>query len=181
MHSVKATHTPQSEDRKLAQTSLLDTLGAVQQALSAMPDNVVRMPANLTEAFLLVDPTLSMLNRQRLDGRRNYAKLIDSFGLNDPMVQALSLQLAAIDMAYDERLAALRRKREEGRQQNKITFKKAKPAERNPNKTEEELQAVVRREQELKRRRDNGTLWLWAVLSWRASAAFAKVHGPRAA
>lgn len=155
----------------LAKTSLMECMGAVSAALAAMPDNVVRMPASSLEAFLLVDPALSMLNRQLLDARRNTAQLAALFGGADPMLDALNAQIAALEAAYAERLALLRKKREEGRAK--------KAATEQIYKTEGSKPLEVR-QMEAKRRHNHDALWLWALfLMMTASKPAVKNYGPK--
>jgi hypothetical protein len=147
-----------------AQATLSDSLGAVAAALASMPDNVVKMPRNTSEAFMLVDPVLSTLNKQILDARANLAQLVVMFGAGDAMVEALTYQLSALEAAYAQRLAALRKKREEtsrGQKDKEITA------------IEKNLRDV--RSQTLaQRRRNNGALWLLAVLILRDGQTSAK-------
>lgn len=168
---MKATKNPQHEDMKgRAKASLEDSLGAVAQVLSALPNTVVRMPSNAADAFLLIDPVLSTIHRQLLDARANSAQMAAMFGAGDAMAEAIEFQIAALTRAYDERLAALRKKREESARALKGTRK-------DELMTEEKKPADVRRRVADDRRRNNGTLWLWAILILRESRASAKKYG----
>lgn len=109
-------------------TSLLESLGAVQNALDSIPDNIVPMPKTVSEAFTLADPVLSMLHKQLRDARGNRAKLM-GFG-NDAMVEALATQITAIEIAYNTRLTALREKREASKRARNKTAEPAKPQQK---------------------------------------------------
>jgi hypothetical protein len=156
-----------------AQASLLECLGAVQNAIAALPDNVAKAPKTLAEAFIQIDPVLSMLHRQLLDARAHIAELTLAFGPGDPMLEALMTQICAIERAYEERLAALRKKREESAAKQ-TSFEKEF-------RTEEKLLPEVRRQNNPEHQRNNGALWLWTFLILHASATSAKRYGLRAA
>lgn len=106
-------------------TSLLESLSAVQSALDSIPDNVVPMPKTVSEAFQLTDPVLSMLHKQLRDAKSNRARLM-GFG-NDPMIEALATQITAIEIAYNTRLTALRDRREASKRAKNKTAEPAKP------------------------------------------------------
>lgn len=121
---------PQRDAKSKGNSSLLECLGAVQNALNAIPDNVVPAPRTLTEAFTLIDPVLSMLHKQLREARATMAKL-SAFG-HDPMIEALAFQITAIELAYTERVNALRKKREDAKRQKAAAYEAAKPQQYTP-------------------------------------------------
>ena len=155
-----------------------DLMGAIQQVsvmLDAMPDNVVRMPRGCVDAFLLIDPTLSIINRQLLDAKAHMATLAALFGLDDPMIEAATMQLAALEKAYADRLAALRRKREEGRTQLRLSHKKD-----NEFTNAKELKPADVRRAYGENGKKNDVLWLWAfLLLVQAAGSSLKKTGPK--
>ena len=169
MRTVPATSTAQNA-KDAAKTSLRESMGAVAAVLSATPDNIVRMPKNVAELFLLTDPALSMIHRQLLDARAHNARIALMLGAADPMMEALSLQITALENAYAARLAALKRRREEGRAAQK---------ERNRfTKVIVEKLPYVRAQLEKQTQREN-TLWSWIFYMLLANQTFTKTYGPR--
>lgn len=168
---TKRIETAKKQLKGQTRLSLFESLGAVQSALAALPDNIIKAPITLAEAFIQIDPILSTLHRQLCDARAHVAQLTLMFGEGDPMVDALRLQIQAIQKAYDERMALLRRKREES--SRKTEFEKEF-------KTEEKKLPKVRG-QYSEQRGNNGTLWSWAFLLLMASATSAPRYGLRAA
>lgn len=148
-------------------------MGAVSAALSAIPDNVVKMPSSIAEAFLLIDPALSILNRQLLDARGHLAQIAKMFGDADPMMDALHAQITALEDAYAMRLAALKRRREESERglKHADTGKKVY-------KLEVENLSGVRGQTETQSR-NSDALWLWVFLALLAHQASMKKSGPR--
>jgi hypothetical protein len=133
-----------------ANATLLDSLSAVQAAIQAMP---VSGPRNLREAFSLSDPVLSMLDKQLADARSQMAKLVNAFGLGDAMAGALKLQIAALEIAYAQRMAAIRKKREDR--------ERSVANDTHPKKDEAKIFAPQKR----KRRSSETTNWLlWVLL-----------------
>jgi len=159
----------QKEIKGRARVSLEGSLSSVSAALDAMPDNVVKMPGNLTQAFLLVDPVLSGINRQLMDARANIAAIISEFGYGDPMAEALMYQMAALERAYCERLYALRKKREDG--EKGITAEIS---------TEEKMAKEVRYSHEYTARQNHGAMWSLAALflMMNRHSASSKTNGP---
>lgn len=148
-----------SNTKAAAQGSLRDALGAVSAALSALPDNVVRLPSTAAGAFLLVDPVLSSIHRQLLDARAHNASLAAFVGHADPMIEALDMQVAALEEAYAMRLAALKKRREDGRKTNT----RAKCCDTVSKVVVQNL-PEVRGQTETPKRRD-GALWLWVLIA----------------
>jgi|GEM_PF-2503093 len=156
-------------------STLMDSFGAVQAALAAMPEESVKTPRNAADAFLMTDATLASIDKQRHDAESQYKKLVTLYGFNDPMVEAMQIQRAAIENAYNTRLSALRRKREEQQGRGALTasnddaFKQGntrKTAEQHSLriKREEERLLQIRMDEQQKQKRRNDTLWLWAFL-----------------
>lgn len=164
-------NTVQKVVRGRAQASLLDSLGAVQAAIAMMP-SVMPAPRNMSDIFMMADPVLSSLNRSILDGRANLAQIVAMCGPGDPMAEALSYQISAIEKAYAERLAALRRKRDESkRAMDRAMDKKIL------NSAEDQKLHVVRTQPQPERRRDNAALWLWVLLIARGRKTSANLFG----
>ena len=165
--------------KDMAQASLAECMGAVLASLRDVPDTVVKMPTCAVDAFLLVDASLSMLNRQLLDARRHAAALAAMMGPNDPMLDALEMQIGALEQAYAARLSALRRKREEGRSRAKPRDAKKEQPEHTVYKTEDVNRPDVREPEDATRIR-NSVLWLWALayLSGRTPLSVI-INGPR--
>ncbi len=138
-----------------AKKSLKSLMADVSNVLDAIPDNVVRMPSNLAEAFLLVDGVLSILNRQLLDARANYNKISALLGPNDPMMDALNMQIAALEQAYAARMAALIRRREEGQRSH--------AAKDNDIQKLEVTNLSEVRQQVERRGHKNDILWSWML------------------
>jgi len=160
MTTTTATHTEHTKGT--VQSSLMECFGTVQAVLTAMPDNVVRMPTNAADAFLLVDPALSMIHRQLADARGHNNKLTAFTAHNAPMLEALDTQIAALEEAYAARLTALRGKREEGRTQLKAK-KDYKAFEAAP----KAVPLVMHRERDddtTRAERNKRYFWLWAFL-----------------
>ncbi len=176
MTTATATHTEHTKGPAQA-SSLMDCFGTVQAVLTAMPDNVVRMPSSAADAFLLVDPALSMIHRQLADARGHNTRLNAFTANNTPMLEALDTQIAALEEAYAARLTALRGKREEGRTQLKAkkdykTFEaapKAVPLVMRRERDEEAARAV----------RNQRYLWLWAFLFLVEANSKAEFKAPR--
>lgn len=164
-----------SQSKAAAQGSLRDALGAVSAALSALPDNVVRLPNTAAGAFLLVDPVLSSIHRQLLDARAHNAALAAMLGHADPMIEALDVQVAALEEAYALRMAALKKRREEGRKNSTRTNRR----DERVSKVVVQSLPEVRGQTETQKRRDD-TLWLWVLLAvmMQTQAAMHK-NGPR--
>ena len=154
--------------------TLMESFGAVQAALEAMPIEAVKTTRNAADAFLLTDATLASIDKQRRDAESQYKKLVVQFGFDDPMVEAMQMQRAAIEEAYNTRLKALRRKREE---QGRGTLTASNDDELKQGNTrkiaqqdnlrikrEEERQLQIRTDEQQKQKRRNDTLWLWAFL-----------------
>ncbi len=154
---MTAPHTTAEEKaaRDRAKGSLMDALGAVQQAIAAMPEAAPEDTHFTRDAFMRTDPALTILNKQILDARSQMAKLVAMFGLGDPMVEALTLQITALEAAYAERMALLKRKREESTRKNISTHKLW--AEGNGLRD-------VRTRAKADCRQNNGARWLWAFL-----------------
>lgn len=169
--------TAQKDIRDRAQASLLDSLGAVQKALSTLPAS---MPGRAVDAFIASDPILSMLNKQLLEARSHASQLIAAFGPGDAMLEALMVQIGAIEQAYNERLALIRKKREETSRTQK---EKRQLSQGKEFRTEGKSLQDVRLQMQSGTRQDNGTLWLLAFLILRNREAFAKPYGlvPKAA
>ena len=160
--------------RLAAKASLFEALGAVSAALAAVPDNVVRLPTSTADAFLLIDPVLSTIHRQLLDTRAHSATLEAMLGANDPMMAALSMQLAALEEAYATRLAALKKRREDGRRNQRADTRDTQANNANV----QNLFDV--REQATAPKRQEDTLWLWVLIAaYLAHQASAKINGPR--
>lgn len=162
-----------SQTKAAAAGSLRDAMGAASAALSAIPDNVVRLPSSMADAFLLIDPTLSMIHRQLLDARANNAALEAMCG-GDALVEALNFQIAALEEAYAARMAALKKRREEGR----------KNSARNSRRKKVSNMAVINpfevRERKETPKRQNDSLWLWVLIAaYLANQATMRTSGPR--
>lgn len=162
-----------SQTKAAAAGSLRDSLGAVSAALSAIPDNVVRLPSNMADAFLMVDPVLSMLHRQLLDARANNAALEAMCG-GDAMMEALAMQVSALEEAYAARMAALKKRREEGRKNNARDSRRKKVSNvvvTNPFEVRERMETP---------KRQNDSLWLWVlIVAYMANQATMRTSGPR--
>jgi hypothetical protein len=159
--------------------SLLDAFGAVEAALATMPDEALNTRTDMAEAFLVADPVLATLKRQKADADSNYKKLVRTYGFNDAMVEAQSFQRAAIEEAYATRLAALRRRRgetqgskgqvhvrdvsDEGELKLQGITRKATEDRLRNKREEDRLLAIAQDEQRANEQR-NDTLWLWAFL-----------------
>ncbi|NBX65476.1 MAG: hypothetical protein EBQ96_00550 [Proteobacteria bacterium] len=162
-----------SQSKAAARGTLRESLGAVSAALSAVPDNVIRMPSTAAGAFLLIDPVLSTIHRQLLDARAHYASLVALLGPSDPMIEALDVQVAALEEAYALRMAALKKRREEGRK-NKTRTKRDTVSK----VVVQNLSEVRGQKGEPKRRND--TLWLWVLIAvMLANQAAMRKSGPR--
>ncbi|MBU6235227.1 MAG: hypothetical protein KGQ41_05235 [Alphaproteobacteria bacterium] len=153
----------QKEAVAAAKKSLRDSLGAVSAVIADMPRNTV---VRMADAFLLIDPGLCIMHRQIADSRSHAEKIAALLGAGDPMMEALAAQITALEEAYAQRLAALKRKREEGRKENKF------------HKVEVKNLPQVRG-QEDQQKSNNDILWLWMFLMLLANQASMKKSGPR--
>jgi len=164
--------------------SLLDAFGAVQSALSELPDDALNIRSPMADAFMVADPVLASLDKQKQDAEAHYKKLVRTYGFADAMTEAQNFQRAAIEEAYNTRLAALRRRKGEqkGRTAHTASEDDAELKLRGQNTckaTQDHLQ-IQREEERLlklaqeqqKQKRANDTLWLWVLLFW---ASFANV------
>lgn len=153
----------------LPAVSLTETMAAVSGILDAIPDNIVSMPSSLAEAFLAIDPVLTILNRQLMDARRHHDRVAAMAGAGGAMTEALNLQICALEQAYGARMAALLRRRREGRDALSHTRADADKAERKDFKElEATAQTDVRRPGE-KPHDEKDSLWLWLVLAYMIS------------
>jgi hypothetical protein len=152
--------------------SLTALMAAVSAQLAATPANVVRMPVNIAEAFLLVDGVLSLIHRQLCDARVNRDKIAAMLGdANAPMMEALNFQITALEQAYAERLAALTRKREEGRKN--LTPKKDLTALEGENLLDVRQQAAQKKQ-------EKDSLWSWLIFMLLISQSSITIpNGPR--
>jgi hypothetical protein len=156
LNTIKHSH---KDLRDKANTTLLESLGSVQAALAALPDNVVPLPRNLSEAFALSDPILSMLGKQLADARSQMIQLAQAFGAGDAMAEAMALQITAIETAYAERMGALRRNREERDRQTQTGTAHKSDCQAKMF-TPEQYDA----DRKDRRRGNDSTFWWWALL-----------------
>ncbi|MCB1537957.1 MAG: hypothetical protein H6865_01170 [Rhodospirillales bacterium] len=158
--------------RGQARQSLEDSLALVSQIVERMP--LAEDGNTVSDAFMRTDPVLTMLDRSILAARANLARMIALFGRADAMAEALETQISALERAYAERLAMLKRKREESTRKDLATHKLW---------AKEERKRDVRTQPRAERRRNNGALWLWAflILRDRMTDAPRSGHVPKAA
>lgn len=149
--SKQATISKQKDGVKpQAQSSLLDVLSAVQIAIDTMPEAHLPNAKSISAQFMRTDATLSMLYKQILEARANLAALVAKYGLSDAMAETLTFNLSALEAAYAQRLALLRKRREEGSRGNR-TIEVGIDTRREP------MQAKGGE------RRNNTLWWLWAL------------------
>jgi len=162
------------------ENSLMDCFGAVQAALSSLPDDALNIQSysdgGVAEAFMVADPVLASLSKQRLEAGAHFKKQVRNGGFDDAMVEVIAAQRAAIEEAYATRLAALRRRRGEAKGRKPvqdasnddelklqgITHKTTQ--DRLWKQREEERLLQIRNEDQRKQKRRNDTLWLWMLL-----------------
>ncbi len=171
MSSRQATHTKHQDGAKpRADRSLLDSLSAVSIAIDTMPEASVSNARSLSIQFMRTDAMLSMIHKQILDARANLAALVAKYGMSDAMVETLTYNLSALEAAYAQRLALLRKRREEGSRGNK-TIEVGIDTRREPMRAPE------------KARNSNSLWWLWvlAAAERKNTSAYAPALTPSAA
>ncbi len=135
-----------------AQASLLEALSAVSAAVEAMPETgTARRSRSLSDAFMRGDAVLTTIHKSMLDARANLAALVAKYGMADAMVETLTYQLCQLEAAYAQRLALLRKRREEGSRAHK------------PIQVGEETPANVRSRPYGSYKRDD-TMWLLVAM-----------------
>lgn len=163
--------------KETSAVSLMDSFGAVHAALSAMPDSAFQSAStSMADAFMLTDPVLMSLDKQRADANGQYIKLVRTYGTHDAMVDAMSIQRAAIEDAYNIRLAALRRRRSESSGRNTrladdcedelLQGKNTRKAtqDRLRIQREEERLSLAREQERREQKKKDDAWWLWVLL-----------------
>lgn len=141
--------------------TLAQKLSAVRDALYAMPlDANGQGPRS---AFMRTDPVVATLRKQILDARAQYNALLEMSDLQDPMVDALTYQLEALEQALATRLAQMR-ETNTGRSRTKQAALATREQAERLQREEERLLAIRMRIKEQKKREANAALWLWAAM-----------------
>lgn len=157
--SKHATHTKHQDGVKpRADRSLLDTLSAVSIAIDTMPEASLSNARSISIQFMRTDAMLSMIHKQILDARANLAALVTKYGMGDAMVETLTFNLSALEAAYAQRLALLRKRRAEGSRGNK-TIEVGIDTRREPMRAQ------------ANERKPNSLWWLWALAAMEGKSA----------